>query len=731
MGSGTEDKVLIVNDIPDQLESMELLLRQSGFRVLTACDGREGLDLAEQQQPDLMICNISMPRLDGIEMCRLIREHAELHKTLILLVSNIRRDSENVIEGLKVGADDYLEAPYDPLFLIAKVERLLERRSAEKALQQSEERFRALIENSTDIIAIWKADGTIKYESPSIIRVLGYQPEELVGRSAFDFIHPDDVSQVLESFHHTFERGEISQNLEYRLRHKDGSWRFFESTSKSFVDESGELVGAVISRDVTERRRTERAIKFQAHLLNTVEQAVIATDPYGRITYWNRFAERLYGWSVAEVIGCDILEIILAQTTRQQGAEILSRLKEGKSWSGEFLVKRKDETSFPALVINSPIYDDRGRLVGIVGISLDITERKQAEENLRQSENQLAEAQHIARVGSWNWNLSSNLLNWSDEHFRILGLQPQAFEPTLETVIRDYIHPEDRDVVRVNTENSLRTLEPFSFYYRVIHPDGGMRTIHSRGKVVTDEQGNPIRAFGTAQDVTELKLAEEQLKISNEKLRALSARLQSVREEESIRIAREIHDEMGGALTGLKMDISWLGKRLSEAGSEAAHEKLKSMAELIDETIQKVRHIATELRPSVLDDLGLAAAIEWQARDFQKRIEIECAIISLQEEITLNPEKATAVFRIFQEMLTNIARHARATLVEVSLEENDANLILKVSDNGRGIKEQEISDTKSLGLLGMRERALAFGGGVEIIGLEGKGTTVKVSIPRP
>src|SRR5688572_13608703 len=236
MGRGTDNKVLVVNDLPDQLERMDFLLRQSGFRVLTACDGREGLNLAEQEQPDLIICNVSMPRLDGIEMCRLMREHPGLHKTLVLLVSDIHRDSESVVEGLKVGAEDFLEAPYDPMLLIAKVERLLERRSAEEALKQSAERFRALIENSTDIIAIWRADGTIKYESPSIIRVLGYQPEELVGKSAFDFIHPDDVPQVLESLHHTFEQGEISQNLEYRFRHKDRSWCFFESTSKTFVD---------------------------------------------------------------------------------------------------------------------------------------------------------------------------------------------------------------------------------------------------------------------------------------------------------------------------------------------------------------------------------------------------------------------------------------------------------------------------------------------------------------
>ena len=153
------------------------------------------------------------------------------------------------------------------------------------------------------------------------------------------------------------------------------------------------------------------------------------------------------------------------------------------------------------------------------------------------------------------------------------------------------------------------------------------------------------------------------------------------------------------------------------------------MSELIDDTIRKVRNISTELRPSVLDDLGLAAAIEWQAREFQKRMEIECRIMFLQEDIRLCTEKATAVFRIFQEILTNVARHANANLVEIFMEEDRGNLILKVSDNGKGIKESDVTEMKSLGLLGMRERALVFGGKVDITGVEGKGTFVTVRIP--
>jgi PAS domain S-box-containing protein len=363
------------------------------------------------------------------------------------------------------------------------------------------------------------------------------------------------------------------------------------------------------------------------------------------------------------------------------------------------------------------------------GVKIDITDRKRIEENLKQSERQLAEAQHIARIGSWNWDLQNDVITWSDELYQIFGLDPQEYNPTYDTVVMQYIHPEDQDLTRATLEHTLKTLEPFNFHKRIVHSDGEIRIINSRGNIDSDKDGKPIRMFGTIQDVTERKAAEEQLQSSNEKLRALAARLQAVREEESIRIAREIHDELGSALTGLKMDISWLDKRLPEKGSEALQQKFKAMSELIDETVQKVRNISTELRPAILDHLGLAAAIESQCREFQKRTEIKCRIISLSEETDLSAEKSTAVFRIFQEILTNVARHSDATLVEISMEKVDDELVLKVSDNGKGIKEVNISDTKSLGILGMLERAAVFGGQIEISGEEGKGTKVTVRIP--
>ncbi|HKE59006.1 MAG TPA: response regulator [Pyrinomonadaceae bacterium] len=240
---------------------------------------------------------------------------------------------------------------------------------------------------------------------------------------------------------------------------------------------------------------------------------------------------------------------------------------------------------------------------------------------------------------------------------------------------------------------------------------------------------DPDRLVAKVARLLEQKRLEEKLSITNEELRALAAKLQSVREEESIRIAREIHDALGGALTALKMDLASLSRSLSESGDKRIAQKVEAMSDFVDETVHKVRTIATELRPSVLDDLGLVAAIEWQAKEFQKRSGIEVSTTSDQEEVILTADKSTAVFRIFQEILTNVVRHAQATRLEVVIEVKGNNFILRVSDDGIGISEIEIYDPQSLGLLGMRERALICGGQVEINGLKGEGTNVVVSVP--
>jgi PAS domain S-box-containing protein len=247
------------------------------------------------------------------------------------------------------------------------------------------------------------------------------------------------------------------------------------------------------------------------------------------------------------------------------------------------------------------------------------------------------------------------------------------------------------------------------------------------------ESGVAVGVQGAARDISERKAAEEKLKAYSEQLRALSARLQSAREEEGTRIAREIHDELGSALTSLKWDLEEMEKMLSGSSDQsefaALREKLQAPMKLADMAISAIRRIASELRPSILDDLGLVPAIEWQAQQFQERTGIICDCDCFLEKVELSEEQATAVFRILQEALTNVLRHAQATRVRIKINIENGHFALSVSDNGKGISESEKSEQQSLGILGMRERAHLISGEIDINSVEEQGTVILVQVP--
>jgi signal transduction histidine kinase len=229
-------------------------------------------------------------------------------------------------------------------------------------------------------------------------------------------------------------------------------------------------------------------------------------------------------------------------------------------------------------------------------------------------------------------------------------------------------------------------------------------------------------------DVTEQRLVEEELRRSREQLRELALHQESVREDERTGIARELHDELGQLLTALKMDLVWLGGHLTGVSVERAQLKLCEMVELTETSVSAVQRMSSQLRPGVLDDLGLAAALEWLARDFQQRSGVQCAL-RIDESIHCEGHHATVLFRICQESLTNVARHAHATSVDVSLTRRGLTAVLTVSDNGRGITSGEMEHPRSFGVIGMRERARALGGSVALRGAPGEGTTVEVKLP--
>ena len=260
--------------------------------------------------------------------------------------------------------------------------------------------------------------------------------------------------------------------------------------------------------------------------------------------------------------------------------------------------------------------------------------------------------------------------------------------------------------------------------------DGTVFPVEISGNYFTS-RGRGIHV-AAIRDITERKQVEQRLLTSREQLRTLAARLRSVREEERARIAREIHDEMGHAFTDLKLDLAWLDRRLDEkkqSGQSGVRRRIATMMKRVESDLNTARRISTELRPAVLDTSGFVAAMEWGAKQFEERSGIECELDLPVEGMALDAGRSTAMFRIFQEILANIVRHAGATRVRTRLRAEAGQVVMEVSDNGRGITHREMADASAVGLLGMRERAREFGGEVVIHGKPGEGTTVRVAIP--
>ena len=509
-----------------------------------------------------------------------------------------------------------------------------------------------------------------------------------------------------------------------------------EELEQRVIDRTNDLrlANGELRKEIAERKRAEEALRrSEDHLrlvIDTIPTMAWSFRPDGVVDFLNQPWIDYTGLSLEEYVK-DPTGPIYPEDIPRVIEKWLAQKAVGEGYEDEMRLRRADGEYRWFLVRTAPLHDEQGSLVKWYGVSIDIEDRKQAEKKLWQSERQLAEAQRLAHIGSWDWDLRTNAVTWSEELYHIFGLQPGTISVAGE--VDRFIHPDDLALGWETVKRAVASKEPYDYYHRILRPDGTERIVHSHGAVLTDDHGEPLRVFGATQDVTELKHAEEQLKATTEQLRALSASIQSAREEESKRIAREIHDELGSLFTGLKWDLEEIGKTLSSPinQSELAtlREKLRALIKLTDMSVSTLRRIASELRPSILDDLGLVAAIEWQAQQFQARTGILCRCDCSLENVGLNEEQSTGVFRIFQEALTNVLRHAQATKVEIKISKENGYFRLSVSDNGKGIMESVKSEQQSLGILGMRERAHLIGGEIDIKGGDGKGTVVIVRVP--
>ena len=372
------------------------------------------------------------------------------------------------------------------------------------------------------------------------------------------------------------------------------------------------------------------------------------------------------------------------------------------------------------VTLRFPLYDNSNTIYALCCIATDITDRKHMEEALRQEEERSRYLAQATRDAIYDWDITNDTV-WRNEAYQQL-YSPETPVGKDKNWWENHIHIYDRQRIIQSIQHAFsQKLDSWSGEYKFLRFDGDYANVIDRGYILYNDSGNPVRMIGAITDITEGKRAEEAL-------RDLSAHLQEVREEERINIAREIHDELGQQLTGIKMDVTWLSKKVP-LHEETLKQKLHDVLRMLDGAVKTIRRISTELRPSVLDDLGLVAAMEWQSQEFETRSGIVTEFESQISDISVPPNIATGLFRIYQESLTNVARHAHARKVSSSIRLNENKIILKVSDNGKGFEVNKIGNKKTLGLLGMKERTVMMDGACEITSEPGKGTTVHVEVP--
>ncbi len=460
--------------------------------------------------------------------------------------------------------------------------------------------------------------------------------------------------------------------------------------------------------------------------LGSIGEAVISTDSESRVTFLNPIAAALTGWQQEEALNQpigNVLRLINETSGATADNEVLRVLKEKKvlAVANHVDLVTRDGREIAVEHSAAPIFAAKGEVIGVVLVFRDVAKRRQEQMETAQQ----AALLDLTQDSVFVIDIEGKVMFWSRGAEAMFGYSKDqaagkiAHEMLCTEFPRPFTEITDQLTKVGHWEGDL---------IKTAH-DGRRVTVAGRWALQWGTRGQPPRVLVVNSDITERKHAEESLVLQREQLRALAERLQCVREEDRKRVARDLHDQIGQILTSIKMDLTWMTRHLPDSQGEVLS-RLKESILSINDGVKAVRSICSGLRPGVLDDLGLAAAIEWQASEFASRNGIDCEVSVPRVDLHLDGDRATATFRIFQECLTNVIRHAQAKTVRVDLCQEDENILLTVADDGIGFHDGgTLTALGSLGLLGMKERAQFCGGDVQISSSLGKGTTVIVRVP--
>lgn len=550
--------------------------------------------------------------------------------------------------------------------------------------------------------------------------LLGKAPAYLIGKNMWVEFPQEETNPFYRAYHQAMETQQMVTVEEYVEVY--GKW--FQNLIYPASDGLSVFFHDITDSKENEKKIIESEMRFRT-LTKTAPVGIFETDGSGSTTYVNETWLQYTGMHFEEAVGDGWLDAVHPDDREwlQKGWHSKTEM-ESVSFSEYRLVDKQGRQRW----VNgkaAPVFYADGKVRGYVGIILDVTERKKTEEKIAESELRFRTLAKDAPVGIFETDANGLTTYVNQTWLNYTGL---TFEEAIGDAWMYIIHPDDRQNQVESWKNKIKNIEPSETEYRIINKNGELRWVNGKAIPVINSSGKVTGYIGTIADVTEVKTALELLNQRTEQLSELSTHLQNIREKERMYIAREIHDELGQQLTALKMDIAWLSKK-NISGHYDVKNKFEDAITLVDETVKSIRRIATELRPSIIDDLGLNAALEWQVTEFSQRSGILVSFKNDFDDANINPAISIGLFRILQESLTNIARHSQAKKVWVGLEKSGNSVLLSIQDDGIGFDATLKKNGQTFGLLGIKERAVMLKGKCSINSTPHGGTNIAVQIP--